>query len=337
MKETTIHISTRTIFITFLSLISIFLIYQVRDILVTLFLSLIIMSAFNPGVTWFEKKKVPRPLGITILYLLVFGALSLLFTLIIPPLAGELSNMVRQFEIPNLPRELTELKFTIQDIGTLLGQVGSSLTSVFSVISTTFSGVFFFFTLMVMSFYLLLERKQLHKKLFWIKHPQRYEDLMKEFIDQMELQLGGWVRGQLLLMLSIGMITYVVLALLNIPYALPLAVLAGLFEILPNLGPTIAAIPAIIVALLFVSPTMAVIVMVLYIAIQQLENNVFVPRIMKAAVNVEPLTSIVLILVGVRIGESVVGNNVLGALLAIPIYIVIRTGVQIYLRENHKA
>lgn len=329
MQHTTIHVSARTIITILSTVLGIYLLYQVKDIIVTLFLSLIIMSALNPGVNALEKKKVPRPLGIAMLYLAVFGVLFLLFSLIVPPLAHEITTMVRSLQFANLPKELTEFKFTIQDFSTILGQVGSSLNSVISVITTTFSSIFFLFTLLVMSFYLLLQRKTLHKMFFWVPHSKKFEDLSEEFMNTMEVQLGGWVRGQLLLMFSIGLVTFVILTILSIPYALPLAVLAGFLEILPNLGPTIAAVPAVLVTLILISPSLALIVLLMYIVIQQIENHFLVPHIMKAAVNVEPLTSIILILVGARLGQ------VTGALLAIPIYIILRSAVQIYLRETH--
>ena len=136
------------------------------------------------------------------------------------------------------------------------------------------------------------------------------------------------MRGQLLLMLIIGLTTYIFLSLLGIPYALPLAVLAGLLEILPNLGPTIASIPSILIAFLLVNPTMGGFVALFYVVVQQIENNILVPRIMKAAVNVEPLTAIIVILMGVRLA------GVAGALLSIPFYLMIRTGIELYRKER---
>lgn len=330
MKNHAVSISPKTILFTIATLIVLYILYLIKDILMAFFLSLIIMSALNPGVRWLESRKVPRPLGILILYLLVFGALGIVFSIVIPPLGRELSNLVRTLQVPNLPSEITQFRWTIDDLSQLLTQFGQSINSVVSLITSTFSGFLFFFTILVMSFYLLLSRKTLHENLMITKDSRKYEGLVKEFIDNMEIQLGGWVRGQLVLMLTIGSVTWVLLTLLGVPYALPLAVLAGFLEILPNLGPTIAAVPAIVVALLFLSPTMAGIVTIMYITIQQVENNILVPRIMKSAVNVEPLTSILAILIGFKLG------NVFGALLAIPIYIVARSAFHIYLRENGK-
>lgn len=328
MTETTINISTKTIFTILFTLIGFLLLFMVKDIVISLFVSLIIMSALNPAVNWLERKKVSRTLAIVLVYFSVFGVFGVLFGIIVPPLATEISNMVKQLQLSSLPKFMTEFKFTVQDVSSIISQVGTSITSVLSVITNTFSSIFFFFTLLVMSFYLLLERKTLHTKFFLFPHTKKMEEIAKEFVDRMEIQLGGWVRGQLMLMFCIGFFTFVVLTILSIPYALPLAVLAGFLEILPNIGPTIAAIPAILITFIVISPTMAGIVLIMYVVIQQFENNLIVPKIMKAAVNVEPLTSILLILTGIKIG------GVMGALLAIPIYIIIRSAFEIYLRET---
>ena len=134
-----------------------------------------------------------------------------------------------------------------------------------------------------------------------------------------ENQLGGWVRGQLVLMLVIAVFTYIGFLLIGIPYALPLAILAGFLEILPNIGPTIAAVPAITIAYISSGPALAVVALLFSILVQQLENNVIVPKVMRENANVNPLISIIAILIGLQLA------GVVGALLAIPLYIVIRT------------
>src|SRR5690606_15670337 len=122
-----------------------------------------------------------------------------------------------------------------------------------------------------------------------------------------------------LLMLAVGLLSFVGLSLLGIPYAVPLALLAGLLEIVPNVGPTVAAIPAVFVGYLAGGPVIAGVVALLAIVIQQIENNLLVPKIMHANANVNPLISLILILTGLKV------TGVIGALLAIPVYIVMRT------------
>lgn len=326
---TTHHIVTlslRSVIQTTLFFILLFILFLTKEIIFALFFAVILMSAFNQPVIWFEKNGVPRPLAIFFIYVVTFVILGLLLTFIVPPLATELTNFVKTVPI-RLPQEFAEIKLSLTDYSNVISQIGSSISSVLNIVSTTFSTVFFFVTVIVMSFYMLLDRKNLHKKFGWFDKQNYWENLAKEYLDDVELQLGSWVRGQLFLMFVIGLITYIFLALLSIPYALPLAVLAGLLEILPNIGPTIASIPAIVLAFLLVNPTMGGFVALFYIVVQQLENNLLVPRIMKSAVNVEPLTAIIVILMGVRLG------GVAGALLSIPFYLMIRTAIGTYQRE----
>ena len=128
---------------------------------------------------------------------------------------------------------------------------------------------------------------------------------------QIEEKLGNWLRGQIVLSVSIGVTTWVVLTLLGVDFAFPLAVIAGILEIIPTIGPIISAVPAIIVAL-NISPILAGVVAISYFLIQLLENNILVPRIMQRAVGLNPIV----IIIGIIVGSRLLG--VAGALLAIP-------------------
>ena len=169
-----------------------------------------------------------------------------------------------------------------------------------------------------MSYYLVLERPNLHKYLLKLFDDKEAEAKAEKLVLDIEKQVGGWVRGELFLMLIIGVMTYLGLFLLGVPYALPLAVLAGLLELVPNLGPTMAAVPAIVIALT-VSPVIALGTLILSIVIQQLENNLIVPKVMQSATGTEPLATIIVLLVGFTLG------GIAGAVLSMPIYLTIQT------------
>lgn len=130
-------------------------------------------------------------------------------------------------------------------------------------------------------------------------------------IEQINDKLGAWLQGQFLLSLSIALLTWITLMTLGMPFALPLAVLAGLFEIVPTIGPIISAVPAVVVALT-ISPNMAFIIMAAYIVIQMIENHLLVPRIMQRAVGLNP----VVVIIGVIVGDRLLG--IPGALLSVP-------------------
>ncbi|HEX7017324.1 MAG TPA: AI-2E family transporter [Patescibacteria group bacterium] len=307
------------IFTIFFGLFLYFL-YLVRSIVVIVFLSFIIMTALNPAVAKVHKyTKLPRGISIIIVYLLFLTLLIGMFGFLLPPIINEFYQLVKNVQLPVLADEVRNLNFTVGELSSLAGRVSDQVGQIFSVISSTFSGLVTMFTLIVLSAYLILDRPYLHRKIFWFTHQEKHLQEAKEFLDSLEHQLGGWVRGQLILMTVIGVITYIGLSLLSIPYALPLAVLAGILEILPNLGPTIAAVPAIILALVMLGWPMAAATAVFYIVVQQLENYVIVPKIMRDNVDVNPVVTIVTILIGLQLG------GVVGALLAVPVYIVLRT------------
>ncbi len=315
-------------------LLSLLLTWQLRGLVMIFFVCLILASAMRPVVEWGNKRRIPRPLTITFLYIIILVALSVILSLLIPPLVTETTQLiirisgligVNELQLDGIASlDISRLSSSFRDYSSLLNQIGGSINAVLQVVFSTFSFVFIFATTLVLTFYILLSFDNLALSYAWLLPGSKLEQAAKakRIMARIQHQLGSWVRGELSLMTVIGVLTYVGLALLGIPYALPLAILAGLLEILPNLGPTIAAVPAILVGFFLVSPFMGLAVLLLSILVQQLENNLIVPQIMKEAVDVRPVTTILLMLAGF----SLLG--VMGALLIIPFYITVRSVVQ---------
>jgi len=315
-----VSVSPLSIIFTILFILSLYGVYYIRSVLVLILLSFILTVALNPIVNFFHKKlKLPKVPSIAGAYLLVILTIAGMLGLLVPPLAKQFVHLVNNFNVPFLQEQVKNFNFTLQELSSVINNFGDSFTVVFNVVNTTFNSVFTIFTVMVMSFYLMLERKDIHLKAAWFSKKESTIKQVKDFIDSIEHQLGGWVRAQLILMFSIFIITLVSLSLISVPYALPLALLAGFLEIVPNLGPTLAMIPAIFIAYITFGPIMAGIVTLLYIVIQQLENNILVPKVMKSSANVNPLVAIISILIGLKLA------GIIGALLAIPLYIIGRT------------
>ncbi|KKS14295.1 MAG: hypothetical protein UU67_C0003G0017 [Candidatus Daviesbacteria bacterium GW2011_GWB1_41_5] len=147
------------------------------------------------------------------------------------------------------------------------------------------------------------------------------QEKVQKILRLVEEKLGAWLRGQVVLSLLIGAMTYAGLLILGVEFALPLAILAGLLEVVPVIGPIIAAIPAVLLALT-VSPFQAGLVTGLYVAIQQLEGHVVVPQVMRRAVGLNPL----LVILAISVGGRLLGIG--GALLAVPIAVVIQLVLQ---------
>ncbi|OGJ16458.1 MAG: hypothetical protein A2632_03280 [Candidatus Pacebacteria bacterium RIFCSPHIGHO2_01_FULL_46_16] len=310
-------------------LLGFYFLFQIRSILMLVFLAFILMVALNPVAKRLQRLlRLTRTLSIVGAYVLLITVLLLLIGLLLPPLIGQLYALLRTINIPLLQEYLVKANFswTAADLSNLANQIGTSVTSVLSVVLSTFAGIFTVFTLFVLSFFMLVERSVLHRKIAWFTKDAKDFALAEQFLDLLESQLGGWVRGEALLMLSIAVLTYIGLTIIGVPYALPLAILAGLLEILPNIGPTIAAIPAIAIGYITGGPVIAGVVLLLSIVVQQLENSVLVPKIMRENANVNPLISIVAILTGFQLA------GVMGALLAIPSYITIRAVYSVFFR-----
>lgn len=319
-----IEISAKTIVMILLVGAGLYIGSRIMDIIVQLMLAFVLMTALNPAVAAIQKLKLSRFIAVLWVYAILVGSLILAVVLIAPPLAEQTLSLLARFDIPHLPflDELKHLQWSVSEVSDLWSQYGTSVSSLISFATSTFSVVFSFFTVLVMTLYFLLERDHLFSYASILMRGDDRVTRSKALLDAIEVALGSWVRGEALLMLIIGSMTFVGLTLMGIPYALPLAITAGLLEALPNLGPTVAAVPAVIVALVTVSPALAMLVGLLYWAIQALENNFIVPYVMRRAVGINPLTSIVLILMGFRFG------GVAGALLIVPYYIVIRVVIK---------
>lgn len=290
----------------------VFLAIEIRGILIALFVSYILMAAIAPYVDFLHKNRVPKPIAVIIPYV---GALFLVFLIILsllPFLIAQIQLLFLKF--PGYINQDIRFLGTTIDASKLNEFATSELEnigkSVFSLTSKVFGGLLSAISILAISFYLLLYRDTVRSN-FSSLFPKNVQSKVIRATLSAEDKLGSWLRGQLVLSGSIGVLTWVILTVLGVEFALPLAVIAGLLEIVPTIGPIIAAIPAIIVAL-NISLPMALIVGVAYFFIQLFENNVLVPRIMQKAVGLNPIV----IIIGIIIGGKLLG--IPGALLAIP-------------------
>lgn len=320
-QEITIKVSPSIVVFTFLFIAGIWLAMQIKAIIFMTFIAYIISVGLNKGIDRLENKlKLHRIFGVLIVYVLFIALLSLFIAFIFPPLIKELSVFLASIQLPVIFQdELKNFEVNFSSIKGLLDTFGTSITTAFTIVSSTFSGAFVAITTMVISLYFSLEKPRVIDGLAKFSSKKRAEEI-KDFFNEMDAQLGNWIRGEMILMTVIGLMTFLGLIVLKIPYALPLALIAGLLEIVPNIGPIFSAVPAIAVAFLTFGWPVALVTTALYIIVQQLENNLIVPKIMKTNVNVNPLVSILGILIGAKL------FGVIGALLAVPIFIVCRTG-----------
>jgi predicted PurR-regulated permease PerM len=308
---TKVEISHRTIVFTLILLASIWFILQIGDLLL-LFLSFILMSGLRPLVDAIERKRVPRILAIFLIYVLVFGVVGAGIASVIPTLGAQSGSFVK--ELPEFINR-TFPAFSI-DFQSILGQVAPVGENLLKFTVNIFSNIVSTLTLLTFTFYFLLERKHLHDMLSGLLGEGMGTHVFG-IMTRVETRLSAWVLGQLILMAFIGSIVYIGLFFLGIEFAVPLAVLAGLLEIVPTVGPILSAVPAILVAFSH-SPVLALSVLALYVIVQQVENNILVPLVMKRSVGLSPVLTILALMIGGRFA------GVAGAILAVPILLTIQ-------------
>jgi len=324
MKNTHVEISFRTILLTLSFLFSLWVLFQLRNVVVIIIISFILMTAIYPLINFARKHKLPILPIILVIYLAVIALLSLVVASLIPAVLDQSKALIQ-----NLPQYLDvlehslNLKFDPNFGNNYLSGIPSNLLRL---VAGAFSNILNIMAIFFITYYLSLERPFLHKYLNKIMFAGSAEQRAENMVIAVEKKVGGWVRGELTLMLVIGLMTYGGLTLLNIPYRLPLAMLAGLLEVVPNLGPTIAAIPAILLGLT-ISPLLALGALIMSILIQQLENNLIVPRIMQTATGTKPLVTILVLLSGYTLG------GIAGAILAMPLYLIFSTIIE-HLNHN---
>jgi len=285
---------------------------RIKEILIILFISYIVMTAFRPAVLFLNKKKLPYVLSVLVPYIIFCIFLIILILPLFPFFAAQIQSLANNFPV-FLEKSSQAVGFKIDysnvdsSINSFFRTVGGNL---FSITGQVFGGIISVTTIIVVSFYLLLYHDRFEKLIVHL-FPQDKKEQARETFLKIEEKLGKWLRGQLVLSLLIGVLSWIFLTLIGIEYALPLAFIAGLLEIIPMIGPVIAAVPAIIVALT-ISPGLAVTVIIGYIVIQTIESNIFVPKIMQSAVGLNP----VIIITAILVGSNFLG--VWGALLSVP-------------------
>lgn len=300
-------------------LLALFFIYLIREIVALLFVSIVLSSAFDPWVDWLQKHKIPRAVSVLMIYVILISILSLIIVMIVPPIAEQIGQLAK-----NLPLYYERLALGVSEITdsgkqpslpetlrTLSVSLGETTKSVFSTITDVFGGLISFIAVLVIVFYMIVEEASL-KKFVQFLTPVKHQGYVADLINRMQKKMGLWMRGQLTLCLIIGIMTYIGLTILGVKYALLLALIAGILEIIPFVGPIVSAVPAIFIGFSD-SLVKVLLIIALYFVIQQFENQIIVPKVMQKAVGLNPIIIIVAILIGAKLG------GIVGALLAVPV------------------
>jgi len=321
--KTIIDVSSLTLIKILFIIVAVAFLFYVRDIILVVFVSLVLASAFDPWVDWFQKHKIPRAVGLLFIYLVLVFVLGGVVYLIIPPIVIEVNELSSDFPIywEKISGNISEFRNYSESQGwnqniqesleTLQSNISGVAGGVFSTVFSFFGGIISFFLILVITFYMTVE-EQAMKRLTRAVMPVKYQPYFTHLVNRMQEKIGRWLRGQLILSVLIFGISWIALLLLGVKYALVLALFAGITELIPYLGPFIGAVPAVFIAFTQ-SPTLAVMVLVVYLIIQFLENHVLVPKVMQKAVGLNPVIIIIAMLIGAKVA------GILGIMLAVPV------------------
>lgn len=301
--------------------------YLVRDVLILIYVSGLLAVGFSPIVRLIERQKAlpigtrrfPRWLAILLLYMVILGTLTGIGFLIVPPLVHqgqslwtartEMFDKAQEFLIAKgLLKEHLTLKEAVEraPVGGGGDAVGTALGAVVGVAG----GIFGLLTILILTFYLLVDADTLRDnwlRLFPVKNRAQVAAASRDIT----VKVSAWLGGQLLLGAVIGATSAIGLWLLGIPYFYVLALISGVGELIPMVGPILSAIPAVAVAST-VSLNKVLLVIVFFVVQQQFENHVLVPKVMSRQVGVSAVTVIIALLIGGKL------LGIVGALLAVP-------------------
>lgn len=318
-------------------LLAAFFVYLIRDVLALLFVSIIFAAAVDPWVDWLEKHKFPRAVSILLIYVVLLAIFSLVIIIMIPPITEQIGQIINNLpayyekisiglhSLQDKNLETTGLAPTDNSVISALRTISITLAqttrSIFVTITSIFGGLFSLLVVLVITFYLTVEESAL-KKTIKIIVPAKQRGYVINLIERIQLKIGLWLRGQLLLSLFIGVMTYIGLMVLGVKYTLLLALVAGILEVIPYIGPWLSGIPAVLVAS---SDSLVKVLFVigLYILVQQIENHLIVPKLMQKVVGLNPIIVILAILAGIKIG------GIVGGLLGVPV----AAAINVYLSD----
>ena len=301
--------------------------YLVRDVLLLIYISGLLAIGFSPIVRLIERQRFlpigtgrfPRWLAILILFLFIIGTLTGIGFLVVPPLVHQaqqlwraLPGMFDQAQGYLVEKGLLQQRMTVSEVvaSAPVSQGGEAVNTVFGAIAGVVGGLFGALTILILTFYLLVESQQLRASMLRL-FPEGRRKRVDAASRDITIKVSAWLGGQLLLGAIIGSTSALGLWLLGVPFFYVLALISGIGELIPVVGPILSAIPALAVAS-SISLKTVLLVLVFFVVQQQVENHLLVPKIMARQVGISAVTVIVSLLIGGKL------LGILGAILAVP-------------------
>ena len=346
-KRLSITITPGTILMVLLIGAGAYLLWFLRGLVLLVLTSIVIASAIEPGVLWFKRRRIPRIIAVTLMYVIVFGSVFALIYFFFPPILSDTQNMItvlpQYLNTLNLPVSLGSMPLgsdianthQAQSLFQTLIQYRSAFSAdtsqgAFRLISTIFGGIVSLFIVVTLSFYFALQETGVEDFLR-IVTPLQYETYVIGLWHRAQIKIGQWMQGQLLLSLLVSVTIYLLLLLFRIPDALLISVFTAFAEIIPIFGAFIAGIPAFVLTYTAVGYLKAVYVACIFILVNQFEGSLIHPLIVNKVVGVPPL----LVLIAIIAGGDLAGF--LGVLLAVPIAAVLREALSDFEKRKFRS
>jgi len=332
-KNNPFEISWNSLWRVFFMVIIAVIIYLTREVLAILFLSIIISSALDSPVDYLQRKKIPRVIGAFMLLLFILSVLAFLLYIVVPVSIVEFKGIVsnlNEIEIPVFGQiNLSEISQKLDEFTSGWADIlFSGGASFFNIISRIFGNLVFILSTLIISLYLTINRDGVENFLKLVL-PINIENYVVDIYIRSRRKLALWLQGQLVAMLIVGVITLIGLLLLGVKYSLVLSLLAGFFEIVPIVGPIFAGILAFLIAI-SQSWTLGLYVIILFIIIQQIENHLLIPFLMKKAVGISPVLVVIALLAGSQL------TGFIGVILAVPTAVIIQEAIEDWSRIKQK-
>ena len=326
-REHNVSITPGTIVTALAVVVGAYVFWLLRDLLLLVLTAIVIASAIEPGVAFFIRQRLPRFLSALLVYVLVFGAIFAILYLFFPPIIADaasfLSAMPQYLDTINISAPFSNIanagfqgsqgaQSFIQTLLSLQSVFTAGTGGVVQLVVTFFGGVFSLVLVIVLSFYFALQDTGVDDFLRMVM-PVSYENYSVDLWRRSQKKIGLWMQGQILLSVIVGILVYLGLLIIGVPYALLLSVFTAMAEIIPVFGSLIAGTVAVIVGYSDGGIAIAAVVAGLYVVVNQFESNLIYPLIVKKIVGIPPLLVIVALIAGYTLA------GFLGVLLSVPL------------------
>jgi predicted PurR-regulated permease PerM len=311
-----IDVTWRALFKVVAVIILFYFLYLIRNVIVWLFLGWVIATLLNPWIDILEKKGTPRTISAALIYIGLLLFIGLLVYLVVPPLASEVAVLSNGFvdyfaQVPNFLSKIGIDSFA--SLSSLSAEIQDSLfkvsTNILNVFASLFGSVFAGITIFVLALFISIEDKDIIRGIKLISPKKFEEDVLKKW-ERARAHVSSWFGSRVICSLCVALMTFIMCVFLKIKFALSLAILSGLLNMVPFIGPLISGLVLVLFALTSWSKAIAVII--ISIIIQQIESNILMPIFTKKLTGLSTVFVLVSILIGGIMG------GIVGAILAIP-------------------